>query len=165
MSKKLFLKIQARFSNENPSSKSRTSIFTVESLKSRISCKSCQPKSRHYCSQVIVIFIACLQLLLGLGKLFKYFGLIDIWWEQRINYDIGPGGFAYATRGGVAMRSWPLFLLLPTFALLFLSLFLFHLLLLTHFGESPCAKICFPQYFGITRRYMEKQGNFDFFYE
>ena len=33
---------------------------------------------------------------------------------------IGPGGFASATRGGVAMRSWPL--LLPTFGLSFLSL-------------------------------------------
>ena len=28
---------------------------------------------------------------------------------------IGPGGFAYATQGGVAMRSWPL--LLPSFGL------------------------------------------------
>ena len=27
--------------------------------------------------------------------------------------------------------------------------------LLTHFGNLPCAKICFPQYFGITRRYMQ----------
>ena len=31
----------------------------------------------------------------------------------------GPGGFACATLGGVAMRSWPL--LLPSFTLLFLS--------------------------------------------
>ena len=35
----------------------------------------------------------------------------------------GPGGFGCATRGGVAMRSWPL--LLPAFSLL----------LLTHFGR------------------------------
>ena len=31
-------------------------------------------------------------------------------------------------------------------------------------GNLPCVKICFPQYFGITRRYMRKQekvlGNF-----
>ena len=32
-------------------------------------------------------------------------------------YFFGPGGFACATRGGVAMRSWPL--LLPSFSLSF----------------------------------------------
>ena len=32
-------------------------------------------------------------------------------------------------------------------------------------GNLPCVKICFPQYFGITRRYMQKKnlGNFYFF--
>ena len=36
-------------------------------------------------------------------------------------------------------------------------------------GKLPCVKICFPQYFGITRRYMQKKtfvfGKFYFFYE
>ena len=42
------------------------------------------------------------------------------------------------------------------------SIFL-RLLLLTHFGETP-VKICFPQYFGITRRYIKKKlGKFIFF--
>ena len=45
----------------------------------------------------------------------------------------GPGGFACATRGGVAIRNWAL--LLPSFSLLFLRL-----LLLTHFEESPMCK-------------------------
>ena len=36
--------------------------------------------------------------------------------EKTPNFLIGPCSFAFATRGGVAMRSWPL--LLPTFALL-----------------------------------------------
>ena len=49
------------------------------------------------------------------------------------------------------------------------SIFLFfflRLLLLNHFGNLLCAKICFRQYFGITRRYMQKKkilGNFYFF--
>ena len=42
-----------------------------------------------------------------------------------------------------AMRSWPL--LLPTFSQ--------SLLLLTHFSSL---KICFPQYFGTTKRFMQK---------
>ena len=54
-------------------------------------------------------------------------------------YSIGPGGFACATRGGVAMRSWPL--LLPTFSL---SLFFLRLLLLTHFGKTPVCENLFP---------------------
>ena len=31
-------------------------------------------------------------------------------------------------------------------------------------GNLPCVKICFPQYFGITRRYMQNKnlGNFLF---
>ena len=53
-----------------------------------------------------------------------------------------------------AMRSLPL--LLPTFSLSFF-LSLFCLLLLTHFGETPKAENLFPQYFGITRRYMRKK--------
>ena len=54
----------------------------------------------------------------------------------------GPGGFACTTRGGVAMRRWPL--LLPTFGL---SFSLLRLLLLTHFGESPKAENLFPPIF------------------
>ena len=53
-----------------------------------------------------------------------------------------------------AMRApcvaWPLFS--PSFSLSF-SL---RLLLLTNFGETPCLKICFPQYFGITRRSLDQ---------
>ena len=47
--------------------------------------------------------------------------------------EIGPGGSACATRGGVAMRSWPL--LLPPFTF-FSFLFFLRLSLLTHSGES-----------------------------
>ena len=35
----------------------------------------------------------------------------------------GPGGFACATRGGVAMRSWPLFQESPVFENLFPPIF------------------------------------------
>ena len=38
------------------------------------------------------------------------------------------------------------------FTYVFLSFFLLRLLLLTHFRKTPMAKVCFPQYFGITRR-------------
>ena len=59
----------------------------------------------------------------------------------------GAGGFACVTRGGVAMRSWPL--LLPTFALSFF--FSLRLLLLTHFGETPEAENLFaPIYFNVN---------------
>ena len=39
------------------------------------------------------------------------------------------------------------------------------LLLLTHFGETPMCEIIFTQFFGITRRYMQKKnwGKFYFF--
>ena len=44
------------------------------------------------------------------------------------------------------------------------SVFLFSFLSVFCFwptsGNLPCAKICFPQYFSITRRYMPKKGNF-----
>ena len=43
-----------------------------------------------------------------------------------------------------AMRSWPM--LFPTFSLFF-SFFLFRLLLLTHFGETPEAENLFPPIF------------------
>ena len=55
------------------------------------------------------------------------------------------------------------------FHLLFSFFFLFfflRLLLSSTSGNLPCVKICFPQYFGITRRYMQKKqflGNFYFF--
>ena len=65
-------------------------------------------------------------------------------------------------------RSWPLFS--PTFFFFFLFLlFLLRLLLFIHFGESPVRENLFPQYFEITRRYMQKKKfffrSFLFFYE
>ena len=52
-------------------------------------------------------------------------------------------------------RSWPLFS--PTFFFfLFLSSFYAFCFSPTS-GYLPCVKICFPQYFGITRRYMQKK--------
>ena len=63
------------------------------------------------------------------------------WWMSTYESKLGLSSNLYywprrlecATQGGVAMRSWPL--LLPFFALL--SFFLFRLLLLTHFGDTP----------------------------
>ena len=49
-------------------------------------------------------------------------GYGKVYYHNKIDISFGPGGFASATRGGVAMRSWPL--LLPYFGLsLFLSFF------------------------------------------
>ena len=45
---------------------------------------------------------------------------------------------------------------------LFFSL---RLLLMTHFGESPVGENCFPQYFGITRSYMQKKSYFKKIYD
>ena len=54
-------------------------------------------------------------------------------------------------------------------AIVFTYFFLFSLFFSAFFfsptsGNLPCVKICFPQYFGITRRYMQKKkfflGNF-----
>ena len=54
--------------------------------------------------------------------------------------------------------AWPL--LLSSFSLsfsLFLSSFFSVFCFWPTSGNHPCAKICFPQYFGITRRYMQKK--------
>ena len=54
----------------------------------------------------------------GLGGKHRY----DVCYVDIPSLNIGPGGFACATRGGIALRSWPL--LLPSFALLsFFALF------------------------------------------
>ena len=64
-----------------------------------------------------------------------------------------------------AVHSWPL--LLPSFSLslLFLSYIFLRLLLLTHFGETPRVWKFVPQYFGITRRYIQKKNLFEFCYK
>ena len=55
---------------------------------------------------------------------------------------------------GAPCVAWPL--LLPLFSLsLFLSFFSVFCFWPTS-GKLPCVKICFPQYFCITRRYMQK---------
>ena len=54
-----------------------------------------------------------------------------------------------------AFETW-----LPSFSLFSL----FRLLLLTHFGESPVCEIISPQYFGITRRYMQKKLGGKFYF-
>ena len=61
----------------------------------------------------------------------KFFSCIWPCWPRRL---------ACATRGGVAMRSWPL--LLATFSL-FLSFFSVFCFWPTS-GKHPCLKICFP---------------------
>ena len=50
-----------------------------------------------------------------------------------------------------AMRS--LDIVITNFRSLFFSVFCFW----PTSGNLPCAKICFPQYFGITKRYMQKK--------
>ena len=60
---------------------------------------------------------------------------------------------ACGSRGGGRKRSGPLFS--PTF--FFFYAFCFSPTL----GNLPCVKICFPQYFGIPRRYMQKKKKFE----
>ena len=52
----------------------------------------------------------------------------------------------------------------PTFFFFFLFLFLSSFFSAFYFsptsGNLPCVEICFPQYFGITRRYMQKKKYF-----
>ena len=92
------------------------------------------------------------QLVLILSETKQMFYQLSFW----------PRRLVCATRGGVVMRSWPL--LLPTFALLSLSPLLLRLLLFIHLGKLPRLKICFPRYFGITRRYMQKKFLLGYFY-
>ena len=64
---------------------------------------------------------------------------------------------ACATRGGGRSEAG------HCFHLLFSSFFFFFFFFFSAFyfsptsGNLPCVKICFPQYFGITRRYMQKK--------
>ena len=62
--------------------------------------------------------------------------------------NVGPGGFACATRGGVCNAIRPL--LLPSFSFFSFSSFAFEPLR----GKLPRLKKKFPQYFDITRRYL-----------
>ena len=63
------------------------------------------------------------------------FSVSKVFWSRRL---------ACATRDGGRKQSWPLFS--PTFSPFF-SFFFLHLLLFTHFGETPAAEILFPPYF------------------
>ena len=58
-------------------------------------------------------------------------------------------------------RSWPLFShTFFFFLLLFFFFFSYAFCFSPTSGNLPCVKICFPQYFGITRRYMQKKNIF-----
>ena len=85
---------------------------------------------------------------------------IQLYWSRRL---------ACTTRGGRRKQSWPLFwprrlacamrslaIVITIVQSLFLSLSSVFCFLPTS-GNLPCAKICFPQYFGITRRYMQNK--------
>ena len=66
---------------------------------------------------------------------------------------IGPGVLACATCGGGQSevgKFFPTFFLFLFFFFFFFSAFYFS----PTSGNLPCVKICFPQYFGITRRYI-----------
>ena len=72
-----------------------------------------------------------------------YVAAIFVTHSNQYDLIFGPGGFVCATRGDVAMPSWPL--LLPTFALslsLFSPSFAFDPL-----GETPVAENLFPPIF------------------
>ena len=65
---------------------------------------------------------------------------------------------ACATRGGGQSEAGHCFHLLSFFFLsFFFFFFFFSAFYFSPTSENlPCVKICFPQYFGITRRYMHK---------
>ena len=75
-------------------------------------------------------------------------------------FNIGPGVLASATHGGGRSEAGHCFHL---FYFFFFSAFYFS----PTSGNLPFVKVCFPQYFGLTRRYMQKKifllGNFYFF--
>ena len=67
---------------------------------------------------------------------------------------IGPDVLACATRGGGRSEAG------HCFHLLFFSFFFSYAFCFSATSRKlPCVKICFPQYFGITRRYMQKKNN------
>ena len=75
--------------------------------------------------------------------------------------DIGPGVLACATRGGGRSAAGHCFhLLFFFFFFFFSSSFSYAFCFSPTLGNLPCVKICFPQYFGITRRYMQKKNIF-----
>ena len=88
------------------------------------------------------------------------------WWRTKRNWPLFSPTFGpdvRAPHGWRTKRSWPLFS--PTFFFFFLFLsFSFSFFSAFYFsptsGNLPCVKICFPQYFGITRRYMQKKKKF-----
>ena len=82
--------------------------------------------------------------------------LIFLWaltfWPNKKEQFFGPGGFACATRGGVCNAYLAIVITIAQslFFFLFPPVFCF----LPTSGKLPRLRICFPQYFGITRRYM-----------
>ena len=69
---------------------------------------------------------------------------------------VGPGVLACATRGGGRSKAGHCFHLLFSFSFFFFFFFSAFYFSPTS-GNLPCVKICLPQYFGITRRYMQKK--------
>ena len=67
-------------------------------------------------------------------------------------YNIGQGGLRAPSVIVCAMHSLAIVITIVQSFFLF-SVFCFW----PTSGNLPCAKICFPQYFGITRRYMQKK--------
>ena len=73
------------------------------------------------------------------------------------------------TKKPVSANCWSLAMVFTYFFLLLFSPFFFsYAFCFSHTsGNLPCVKICFPQYFGITRRYIQKKiffwGKFYFF--
>ena len=69
----------------------------------------------------------------------------------------GPGGLRAPCVIECAMCSLAIIItIVQSFFLFLFSVFCFW----PTSGNLPCAKICFPQYFGITRRYMQKNISF-----
>ena len=89
------------------------------------------------------------------------------WKLMLISFYVGPGGLRAPCVLPCAMRSLAIVITNFRSFSLFYLLFLFRLLLLTNFGETPVSEIILPQYFGITRRYMQQKklggGKFYFF--
>ena len=72
----------------------------------------------------------------------------------------GPSVLACATRGGGQSEAGHCFHQLFFLFLLLLFFFFSAFYFSPTSGNLPCVKICFPQYFGINRRYMQKKNIF-----
>ena len=103
-------------------------------------CGLCWQIKNHFPDKSLILRIFCMGSYLG-------------------HFVFGPGVLACATHGGGRSEAG------HCFHLLFSFFFFFSAFYFSPTSENlPCVKICFPQYFGITRRNIYKKNRVIFFF-